>query len=101
MSNKEDYLEDENSRLHALLRQAGIDAAESDVTYKLQRLLLAEMHHRIKNMMAMVQSIVFQTLASDKTGLRPLRRSRRGSRPYPIPTTLSSAPQAKVRSWVF
>jgi two-component sensor histidine kinase len=67
VSDKEDFLESENARLRALLRQAGLDAAESDVAHKLQRLLLSEMHHRIKNVLAMVQSIVVQSLRSAGT----------------------------------
>jgi two-component sensor histidine kinase len=67
VSDKEDFLESENARLRALLRQAGLDAAESDVAHKLQRLLLSEMHHRIKNVLAMVHSIVVQSLRSAGT----------------------------------
>jgi two-component sensor histidine kinase len=37
------------------------------VAQKLQRLLLAEMHHRIKNMLAMVQSRATQSLRTAKT----------------------------------
>jgi two-component sensor histidine kinase len=57
-------LESENARLHALLKQAGLDAEASEVARKLQHALLSEMHHRIKNLLAMVQSIVMQTLRS-------------------------------------
>ena len=64
MSQKEDFLESENARLRALLKQAGLEAEASEVTKRLQRLLLSELHHRIKNMLAMVQSIVTQTLRS-------------------------------------
>ena len=67
MDDKDSAPEGENARLRTLLRQAGIDAATSDVTQKLQRLLLAEMHHRIKNILAMVQSIATQSLRSAKT----------------------------------
>jgi two-component sensor histidine kinase len=67
VTNKEDFLESENARLRALLRQAGLDPAESDVAHKLHRLLLSEMHHRIKNVLAMVQSIVVQSLRSART----------------------------------
>lgn len=67
MTDKEDFLQSENARLRALLEQAGLDAAESDVAHKLQRLLLSEMHHRIKNVLAMVQSIVVQSLRSAPT----------------------------------
>jgi two-component sensor histidine kinase len=64
VTDKEEYLESENARLRALLKQAGLDAAATDVAQRLQRLLLSEMHHRIKNMLAMVQSIVAQSLRS-------------------------------------
>jgi two-component sensor histidine kinase len=67
VTDKEDFLESENARLRALLRQAGLDAAEGDVAHKLQRLLLSEMHHRIKNVLAMVQSVVVQSLRSAQT----------------------------------
>ena len=67
MSDNESALEGENARLRSLLRQAGIDTAASDVVQKLHRLLLAEMHHRIKNMLAMVQSITTQSLRTAKT----------------------------------
>jgi len=67
VTNKEDFLESKNARLRALLRQAGLDAAESDVAHELRRLLLSEMHHRIKNVLAMVQSIVVQSLRSAPT----------------------------------
>ena len=67
MTDKEDVLEGENARLRNLLRQAGVDAAASEVAQKLQQLLLAEMHHRIKNMLAMVQSIATQSLLKAKS----------------------------------
>ena len=57
-------MESENARLHALLKQAGLDAEASEVARKLQHALLSEMHHRIKNLLAMIQSIVMQTLRS-------------------------------------
>ena len=64
MSDKEEFLESENARLRSLLKQAGLDAAASDIGERLQRLLLSELHHRIKNMLSMVQSVVTQTLRS-------------------------------------
>ena len=45
-----------------LLLQAGIDAAENDAAMRLQRLLLEELHHRVKNTLAMVMGITSQTL---------------------------------------
>jgi hypothetical protein len=60
--NKEDFLESENERLRALLKQAGLDAEASEITKKLQQIVLAELHHRIKNMLAIVQSMVTQSL---------------------------------------
>lgn len=44
--------------------QAGLDAAASDVASKLQKLLIAELHHRVKNLLSMVLSITSQTLRS-------------------------------------
>lgn len=61
---QEDNLEIENARLRKLLVQAGVDAAASDVASKLQKLLIAELHHRVKNLLSMVHSITSQTLRS-------------------------------------
>jgi PAS domain S-box-containing protein len=66
-------LESENSDLRALLgqaridaarllAQAGIDAVEQESARGLQRLLLEELHHRMKNMLAIVMGIVSQSL---------------------------------------
>ena len=46
----------------ALLVQAGIEAEERDVAGKLQTLIHAELHHRIKNMLATVGAITDQSL---------------------------------------
>jgi two-component sensor histidine kinase/CheY-like chemotaxis protein len=46
----------------ALLAQAGIDAKEREAADKLQKLILAEMHHRIKNTLATVSAIAAQSL---------------------------------------
>ena len=45
-----------------LLIQAGIDAEERDAAEKLQHLIHAELHHRIKNMLATVGAITHQSL---------------------------------------
>ena len=45
-----------------LLVQAGIDAEERDAAEKLQHLIHAELHHRIKNMLATVGAITHQSL---------------------------------------
>lgn len=55
-------LEAENLDLRRLLAQAGIDAAEQKVAEKLQRIMVEELHHRIKNILAMVQAIASQSL---------------------------------------
>ena len=55
-------LEAENFDLRRLLAQAGIDAAEHEVAHRLQRILVGELHHRVKNILATVQAIVFQSL---------------------------------------
>jgi two-component sensor histidine kinase len=46
----------------ALLAQAGIDAKEREASDKLQKLILEELHHRIKNTLAMVSAIASQSL---------------------------------------
>ncbi len=46
----------------ALLAQAGIDAKEREAADKLQKLILDEMHHRIKNTIATVTAIASQSL---------------------------------------
>ena len=70
---KESVLESENSDLRNLLgrarsdvarvlAQAGIDATQREDAERLQRLLLEEMHHRMKNLLATVAAITSQTL---------------------------------------
>ena len=46
----------------ALLAQAGIDAKEREAADKLQKLILEELHHRIKNTLATVGAIASQSL---------------------------------------
>ena len=70
---KEHALEAENAGLRELLTQAGIDAArllaqagidasENEAAKRLQRLLLEELHHRVKNTLATVIAITSQSL---------------------------------------
>src|SRR5947209_8996830 len=47
---------------NALLAQAGIDAKEREAANKLQKLILDELHHRIKNTLATVGAIATQSL---------------------------------------
>ena len=72
-TSKEDVLEAENIGLRELLAQAGIDASrllakagiaatEQEAAVRLQRLLLEEMHHRVKNTLATVMAITSQSL---------------------------------------
>jgi two-component sensor histidine kinase len=46
----------------ALLAQAGIDAEERETADQLQKLILEELHHRIKNTLATVSAIAAQSL---------------------------------------
>jgi two-component sensor histidine kinase len=46
----------------ALLAQAGIDARAREAADKLQKLILGELHHRIKNTLATVSAIAAQSL---------------------------------------
>ena len=72
-SPKESSLEAENAALRDLLLQAEIDAArllaqagigatENEAAKRLQRLLLEELHHRVKNTLATVIAIASQSL---------------------------------------
>lgn len=63
MSTEEELrLEIENLDLRRLLAQAGIDAAEQKGLERLQRVLLEELHHRVKNTLATVIAITSQSL---------------------------------------
>ena len=55
-------LEVENLDLRRLLAQAGIDAAEQKGLERLQRVLLEELHHRVKNTLSIVIAITSQSL---------------------------------------
>jgi two-component sensor histidine kinase len=68
-----DFLEAENVSLRLLLEQAeinaqgllahaGIEAREREASDKLQKLILEELHHRIKNTLATVSAIASQSL---------------------------------------
>ncbi len=70
---KEDALEAENAGLRQMLTQAGldasqllekagIDATQQEAAARLQRLLLEELHHRVKNTLATVMAITSQSL---------------------------------------
>ena len=61
-SDEEIRLQIENLDLRRLLEQAGIDAAELKVAAQLQRVLLEELHHRVKNTLATVMAITSQSL---------------------------------------
>jgi two-component sensor histidine kinase len=63
----------ENAELRILLAQAGLDAArllaeagitaiENEAAQRLQRLLLEELHHRVKNTLATIMAITSQSL---------------------------------------
>jgi two-component sensor histidine kinase len=64
---KEAALERENVGLRRLLAQAGLDAIEHEVADRLQRLMVEELHHRVKNTLASVMVIVSQTLRTAET----------------------------------
>ncbi len=77
-TDKEDALEAENIGLRELITQAGLDAArllaqagitasDNETAKQLQRLLLEELHHRVKNTLATVIAITSQSLRSAET----------------------------------
>jgi two-component sensor histidine kinase len=55
-------VDDENDQLRELLVQAGVDAQAHTVAAKLQTILIGELHHRVKNNLAIVAAIVAQSL---------------------------------------
>ena len=55
-------LEQASIDAEALLAQAGIDAEQREAADKLQKLILEELHHRIKNTLATVSAIAAQSL---------------------------------------
>jgi PAS domain S-box-containing protein len=78
LHHSETVLESENAALRdmlgqaqldsaGLMAQAGIEAAEHEAAQRLQRLLLEELHHRMKNMLATVVGITSQTLRTAET----------------------------------
>jgi two-component sensor histidine kinase len=82
---KQNVLEAENSALREmvaragfdasrLLEQAGIKATERAAAERLQRLLLEELHHRVKNTLATVMAIASQSLRN-ATDLEQGRKS--------------------------
>ena len=50
-----------------LMAQAGMEAAEHEAAQRLQRLLIEELHHRMKNLLAIVSGITSQTLRTAAT----------------------------------
>src|ERR1700682_907802 len=60
-----------------LLAQAGIDAEQRETADRLQKLILEELHHRIKNTLATVSAIASQSLrtaSSIEHGQRAIER---------------------------
>ena len=62
MSDGDFKLELENATLRRLLEQAAADAVKRDSAERLQRLILEELHHRVKHTLAIVQAIVNQSV---------------------------------------
>jgi len=61
----------------AMLAQAGIDALEREAADKLQKIILEELHHRIKNTLATVSAIASQSLRT-ATGMDHARQAIEG-----------------------
>jgi two-component sensor histidine kinase len=66
-SSSETALETENVDLRHLLTQAGADAAKSNAAQRVQQLVLEELHHRVKNMLATVMAITSRSLRAAET----------------------------------
>src|ERR1700743_2110941 len=56
-----------NAALTALLARAGVEAQASAVAEQLHTVLVEEIHHRMKNMLAMVTAIVRQSMRAAAT----------------------------------
>ena len=54
--------EDEPDYLRELLAKAGVDARASTLAAKLQEVVIGELHHRVKNTLAIVSAITSQSL---------------------------------------
>ena len=57
-------LKKQNAHLLELLKTAGVDSTQRDAAARAQSILTNELHHRMKNMIAMVTAIVRQSLRS-------------------------------------
>lgn len=55
-------VEEENDQLRRLLIEAGVEAHAHIVAAKLQNVLIGELHHRVKNMLAIASAIASQSL---------------------------------------
>ena len=64
---KGDALEIENTGLRGLLAQAETDAMATKAAKRMQRLLLEESHHRLKNLLATVLAITSHSLRNTET----------------------------------
>jgi two-component sensor histidine kinase len=62
-----DELEAENLALKELLAQAGVREDDHETADRLQRLLVKELHHRVKNTLTIAIAIVSQSLRTAKT----------------------------------
>jgi two-component sensor histidine kinase len=55
-------IQDEPDYLKELLAKAGVDAQASSLAAKLQEVVIGELHHRVKNTLAIVSAITSQSL---------------------------------------
>jgi two-component sensor histidine kinase len=63
MNKSEDRLvEDDPDNLRELLAKAGVDAQAGNLAAKLQEVVIGELHHRVKNTLAIVSAITSQSL---------------------------------------
>jgi two-component sensor histidine kinase len=99
MRDEEIRLETENTDLRHLLAQAGIDAAEHKVADQLQRILLEELHHRVKNTLAMVQAVVSQSLRSAENVEQGRKAIESRLGPWAGCTTYFCGPAGAAQSW--
>ena len=80
----------------ALLAQAGIEAEQREAADRLQKLILEELHHRIKNTLATVSAIASQSLrtaTSLEHGQQAIESRLLGAGPRPRPVAAGALGQ--------
>ncbi len=82
-----------------LLTKAGSEATRRDAEDKLQKLILEELHHRIKNTLATVGAIVSQSLRGQSDVAMARKRSKVVCLRWEGRMSFSCKPNGSARRW--